>query len=383
MADKNPKASESSAEVEAKEAPKAKSKTADRATPAASDSKSSSSDNRPNRAKASGKKSGGFFKFLLFLIFLAALCAAGWYGYQYLEEQFDVRDSQLEVASQQVAELAQQISVTRQNQQNIERTLASFIGDQQRQMEALAERVRSSEGVREGDWVVAEAQYLLRLADQRLLISRDTESAAELLEAADALLRELSYPELVSVRQALAQDISSLRAAPSIDYQGLYFRILAAARSIDSLQMRGIEASELDRNTEDGLQEQNGIWASAVEAIKTTLADLVVVRKTTDSAEWLVDAEGEAALRGQVDLLILQSLSALLSGDQDIYSSALNSAADLVANNFEEGSQRDSIDQVLQSFADQQILTEVPDISTSLRSMEYAAELLRRINQGG
>jgi len=393
MADEKPKTSESKQPQEAQDkstadagkssdsaaaATKSKTKASTKAS-----SKASSKATKPKTAKPKKerKKAGGFFKALFFLILLAALAAACWYLYKYIESEFNSRDQQLAVANQQVAQLAQRLTATQQGQQDIERTLASFIGDQQRQMQSLAERLRSTEGARDGDWVLAEAQYLLRLADQRLLISRDTESAAELLQAADELLRELAYPELVAVREALISDIARLHAAPSVDYQGLYFQILAAGRGVDSLQLKGIVTSPADAG--DGIDESSqGIWSSFVGAIKSTLSQLVVVRKTTDTAEWLVDAEGEAALRGQLDLLILQALSALLSGDQTIYSSALNSAASLVNSNFEEGAQRQSIESSLTDFAEEQILAETPDISGSLRAMEYGAELLRRINQG-
>jgi uroporphyrin-III C-methyltransferase len=387
MADTDPKASKSEAQEksasEKKLTPESgseKTQQSDNGT-AKSKQKSNTTKKAKAKAKPSGRKAGGFFKFLFVVILLCGLSAAGWYLYQYIESELDSRDEQLQVTSQQVAELAQLIAASQLGQQNIERTLASFIGDQQRQMESLAERVRNAEGVRDGDWILAEAQYLLRLADQRLLISRDTESAAELLEAADDLLRELAYPELVAVREALISDVSALRASPSIDYQGLYFQILAAGRAIDSLALKGINVFGAEHES-DGLTDSSGVFSSAVQSLKSTLAQLIIVRKTTDTAEWLVDTEGEAALRAQLDLLVLQALSALQSGDQTIYTSALNSIADILRANFEEGPQLDALQTSILEFADQPILAQVPDISASLRAMEYGAELLRRINPG-
>ncbi len=378
MADKNPKASESVTEE--------KSTGTSSTTDVPGGGVTGSKDNTPKTkektgsSKTGGKKAKGFLKFLLFLIFLAALAAAGWFGYQYIQSEFQNRDDSLQQASQQIAQLAQQVSVTRQNQQNIEQTLISFIDDQQRQMQALAERIRAAEGVRDGDWILAEAQYLLRLADQRLLISRDTESAVQLLEAADSLLRELAYPELVSVRQALISDIAALRASPSIDYQGRYFQILSTAQSIDSLQLKSVA---MERPVSSASADTvSGIWGRAVQSLKDSLAQLIVVRKTNDSAQWLVDTEGEAALRGQLDLLILQSLSALLSGDQEIYHSALGSVVDILQQNFEEGAQREAVETALLEYSNQSIQAEVPDIANSLRAMAYGAELLRRSNLG-
>lgn len=378
MADKNPKASESVTEEKSTGKSTTTETPSGDATPPKS--KGSKAKQKTGPSRPSGKKAMGFLKFLLFLIFLAALAAAGWYGYQYMQSELQSRDERLQESSQQVAQLSQLITVTRQNQQNIERTLTSFIDDQQRQMQALAERVRAAEGVRDGDWILAEAQYLLRLADQRLLISRDTESAVQLLEAADSLLRDLAYPELVSVRQALISDISALRASPSIDYQGRYFQILSSARTIDSLSLKSVamdaQFSGASADTVDG------IWARAVQSLKDTLAQLIVIRRTNDSAQWLVDSEGEAALRGQLDLLVLQSLSALLSGDQEIYRSALNSVVEILELNFEQSSQREAVEAALLDYASQPIQAEVPDISNSLRAMTYGAELLRRSNLG-
>ena len=382
MADKDP--NNSTSEVEEKSTAEPAGTSQQSSTP--KEPKATKGSGAKTKSKATGNKSSGkkafkAFKFLLFLVILAALAASSWYLYKYLESEFSATDSQLQASNQQIADLAQLISTTQQSQQNIERGLTNFVADQQRQMQALAERVRTAEGVRDGDWILAEAQYLLRLADQRLLISRDTESAVELLEAADELLRELAYPELVAVRQALSSDIASLRAAPSVDYQGIYFQILATGREIDSLQLKSVETFVSDSDAVSP-QDAMGIWASTVNSLKAALSELIVIRKTTDSADWLVDAEGEAALRGQIDLLILQSLSALLSGDQNIYSSALESVVNLLQVNFQDNTQRQAVESSFADFSTQSILAEVPDLSASLRAMEYGAELLRRLDQG-
>ena len=397
MADDKPKASVLAAESAAQasveaDKPGSANKTLEKkkvgSDSSAGTNKTSSKKKTPKKPRATktgdSKNPLKLLRFLVFLIFLGGLAAGSWYGYQKFNEIFQGKSAQIELLNQQTAELTQVIIATQQNQQNIEGTLSSFIGDQQRQMQALADRIRTTEGAREGDWLLAEAQYLVRLADQRLLVSRDTDSAVELLSGADELLRELAYPELASVREALIADISALRSVPSIDYQGLYFQITAVAQSIDGLSLAGVEGIE-NWGTQEQVEEvesRAGIWASFAASVKSSLDQLIVVRKAEGSAEWIVDAEGESALRNQMDLLIMQSLSAVLSGNQEIYQSALQVVAELLQNNFQATAQRDLLVSQLLDFSNQPVQADVPDISSSLRAMQQGAQVMRRINQG-
>lgn len=393
MADDKPKASEPAADSAAQASVEADKSGSTKKVKAGSDSsastnKASSKKKTPKKPRAaksgSSKNPLKLLRFLGFLILLGGLAAGSWYGYQKLYAVFQSKSAQIELLNRQTAELTQIISATQQNQQNIERTLSSFIGDQQRQMQALADRIRTTEGARDGDWLLAEAQYLVRLADQRLLVSRDTDSAVELLSGADGLLRELAYPELAPVREALIADMSALRSVPSIDYQGLYFQITAVAQSIDGLSLAGVEGIE-NWGTQEQVEEAEstaGIWSSFVTSVKSSLDQLIVVRRAEGSAEWIVDAEGEAALRARMDLLMMQSLSALLSGDQQIYQSALQAVADLLQTNFQATVQRDLLVSQLLDFSNQPVQAEVPDISSSLRAMQQGAQVMRRINQG-
>tara|TARA_B110000483_G_scaffold88856_1_gene109664 strand:- start:43085 stop:44281 length:1197 start_codon:yes stop_codon:yes gene_type:complete len=397
MANDKPKASELAAESAAQasveaDKPGSANKTLEKkkvgSDSSAGTNKTSSKKKTPKKPRATktgdSKNPLKLLRFLVFLIFLGGLAAGSWYGYQKFNEIFQGKSAQIELLNQQTAELTQVIIATQQNQQNIEGTLSSFIGDQQRQMQALADRIRTTEGAREGDWLLAEAQYLVRLADQRLLVSRDTDSAVELLSGADELLRELAYPELASVREALIADISALRSVPSIDYQGLYFQITAVAQSIDGLSLAGVEGIE-NWGTQEQVEEvesRAGIWASFAASVKSSLDQLIVVRKAEGSAEWIVDAEGESALRNQMDLLIMQSLSAVLSGNQEIYQSALQVVAELLQNNFQATAQRDLLVSQLLDFSNQPVQADVPDISSSLRAMQQGAQVMRRINQG-
>ena len=80
-------------------------------------------------------------------------------------------------------------------------------------------------------WLRAEAQYLLRLANQRVVMARDTDSALALLDSADGILRQLDDVSLHDVRAAVAAEQAALRAVPKVDVEGIYLRLSALGRA--------------------------------------------------------------------------------------------------------------------------------------------------------
>ena len=67
-----------------------------------------------------------------------------------------------------------------------------------------------------GAWLIAEAEYLLRLANQRLIMAGDTVAAQALLKSTDNILMELDDASLHPVRAAVAADLAALRAVPHL-----------------------------------------------------------------------------------------------------------------------------------------------------------------------
>ena len=70
------------------------------------------------------------------------------------------------------------------------------------------------------DWLLAEAEYLARLARQRLQTERSVKSPLALLESVDAILSQIDDPNLLVARNAVAEDITKLRLVADIDREG-------------------------------------------------------------------------------------------------------------------------------------------------------------------
>ena len=118
-------------------------------------------------------------------------------------------------------------------------------GKSSRQAEALAvltsqlaeqrtELARFSANDRDS-WLLAETEYLLRLANQRLIMAGDVAAAQSLLSSADNILREMDDVGLHPVRAAVAADVAAVRAVPTVDIEGIYLRLSALSEQAGRL----------------------------------------------------------------------------------------------------------------------------------------------------
>lgn len=74
-------------------------------------------------------------------------------------------------------------------------------------------------------WQLKELQYILRIAQQRLLLDRDIEGAIAALEATDNRLSEINQTDLLPLRKLIAQQLQKLDSYPVPDYVGLQLKL--------------------------------------------------------------------------------------------------------------------------------------------------------------
>src|SRR5690554_6547046 len=106
---------------------------------------------------------------------------------------------------------------------------------QQRQIDHNARELLEAGNRTRTDWLLAEAEYLLRIANQRLLIEKDIKGALSALESADEVLSESDDIGVFPVRQQLAREVLSLRGIQGVDRTGMYLKLDAAIASLHDL----------------------------------------------------------------------------------------------------------------------------------------------------
>lgn len=329
------------------------------------------------------KKGRGKWLFLLVLVLIAGGVAGGWY---YSQEQFKQLQgqgaqefvAQLTNMQRELAELREQIASQAARQANVESSLLASVDETEAQLLSIAQRISQTETTGTGDWELAEAEYLLRIANQRLVTSQDITGALEMMSAADNIFKELAYPELTQARRQLVADITRLSNVQPVDYEGIYFALdalLPLIAELSGIQIEHLSASE-DSNSEGS--SLAGYWAVVVDA----LSPYVVINSSADTApQYLVSDEREALAKAEAQLLIRQAQLAMLAGEDELYQKALAGAADRIEEVFSADNETNSLVSTIHKYSERIISGEAVDISQSIRAVEAVVDQLTRIQQ--
>ncbi|MEP4149353.1 MAG: uroporphyrinogen-III C-methyltransferase [Halioglobus sp.] len=250
------------------------------------------------------------------------------------------------------------------------------------QLDAQSEQIAAFSANDHESWLRAEAQYLLRLANQRVIMARDTDSALALLGSADSILRQLDDATLHDVRAAVAAEQAALRAVPKVDVEGIYLRLSALIEQSDTLvifQMREQEVQPEARAEEDDWQVR---LERGYEEAARKLSDYIVIRRRDVPMHALMDPQWEGLVRQNLRMLLEQAQVALLSGNQTLYVESLQRSQHWVAQFFDtdEAAAR-AMSREITQLEGQTIQVIMPDLTRSLQALDDA--VTKRLQQGG
>jgi uroporphyrin-III C-methyltransferase len=224
------------------------------------------------------------------------------------------------------AELKSQASRERQAHRDLNRRLDT-LNDAPQQLQELASSVEELRGRAEGPeraWSRAEALFLLELAQRRLTLERDIDTAIVALESADLRLASLRDAAFAGVRQEIAKELQALRAVQQPDTTGILSRLVSIEERAGEAPVKGILVTE--RNAFDRSTLPDGMFARAGAIIGQTFSNLIVVRKVDDLSGRVITAE-EALLRRQhLQLLLFAARTAVARHDEQAYRTALAAA---------------------------------------------------------
>jgi uroporphyrin-3 C-methyltransferase len=323
-------------------------------------------------------KSGvGFFKVLgrlVFVLFLAGISVAGWIFWQdWQQKTQNITANSLTIGSISPVVMANQqqsqISVKQslEQQQNIF-NLESQIQNLQLRINAQGARLVELGSTTRSDWLLAEAEYLARLAKQRLQTERNTKSPLALLESVDAILQQIDEPNLIEVRGAVAADITALRLVNDIDKQGVYVELNALAASIKKLQIMEVD-QPLELATET-TQQNTSQDVGVLDKFLADFSGLIRVRERQNPIEPILERAEEQTVRQNLQMMLEQAQLALLREEQVIYQQSLVKAQEYLQRFFKVTASAEGISQRLQRLADTNIIQQLPSIHSSLEAVQ-------------
>jgi uroporphyrin-3 C-methyltransferase len=338
-------------------------------------------------------KTGGssFVAWLALLCVLGIVAAGYWGGKELLKKEAGVnaRLAQLEglAAAEDTSlfDLGQQWEARLATQNAAARKAAS---DQAEQLQVIEGRLTAqrAELARFGatdrqDWLLAEAQYLLRLANQRLIMADDVVAAKALPLSADSILAELEDVALFDVRAAVAADLAAVRAVPKRDIQGMYLVLAALIEQAGKLVIFQLP-EQASRAEDQPAENWQGRLKQGYESALLKLSDYIIIRRRDVPIEALMDPQWEGLVRQNLRMLLEQAQVALLSGNQTLFRESLARANHWVAEFFDadEAAAR-ALSQEILALQEKDISVEMPDISRSLVAVDVALE--RRMQRAG
>jgi uroporphyrin-3 C-methyltransferase len=338
-----------------------------------------------------GNKSSSVITFVTLFLAIAAVAMSA-----YLWQLNDQRQQQLQSinAGNSAVEqrLDQQLAANRNMQREFDRQQAKQQQQQlttqnkiellQQQLASQNKKLLSLSTTDRDDWLLAEAEYLMRLANQRLLMGKEIQGAQDLLMAADDIAKELDDTALYLVRKALAGDIAALQTVARFDLEGIYLQLDALAKEAGKLRL--IKLPQLTTKPEEQMPELEPTWQQRLQqgfnAAGEKLSQYVQINRRDEIYKPLLAPEYEAAVRQNVRLMIEQAQMASLAGKQKIYQDSLLKAKTWLSNYYTLDQQATHvIVRAIDELSQQQIAVQLPDISASLRALKNYMETIHSI----
>ncbi len=346
-------------------------------------------------AKNTGKKSSSGSILLALLSLIVAIAAVGAAYYLWMQQQqMDYRlqsvlqqaDEKLQRSERSLDQLQLEVHQAALAHDKQQQGLQSEIAELQKHLSSQQHRLHLLSTTDRSEWKLAELEYLLRLANQRILVGGEIRGAEALLNAADKIVRELDDMALYSVRKSIASDLAAVRAVSELDVQGVYVRLLALAEQVDTLPLFNPPKNEQPTPAGQALLLAPGSDASWLEQSRyqlnvatQELIEMLGIRHRNYTVEPLLPPEEHFYLRKNIQLKFEQAKSALMAGQQQVYQQSLADAQAWLAKYYQLAGHSSQVAlETLNELQKVEVIQSLPDISASLRAVKsYLAERYR------
>jgi len=315
------------------------------------------------------KKSGSAIGWLALLIALLALAGVA-YGLWTLQQEKQAKGEQQNRLNQSQTQLVDSFKSSTQTLSNQVQGFISKSDNQeqrlselQAQLQATSRQIGEVTQVSRRSWMLAEAEYLLRLANQRLLMERETSSALALLNSADQILQTVAEPGLFEVRETLARETAALRAVAHLDVEGVFVKLAALSEQVESLALLTPDADAGEQISEvTPAAEENSVLVAALEHFN----ELVIVRHRDEPLAPLLTPEQHYYIQQNLRLMLEHAQLALLQRSPGVYARSLDKAASWVDEYFQLNETAQALLVSLRDLQQLHVDPELPDISKSL-----------------
>ncbi|MBL4280279.1 uroporphyrinogen-III C-methyltransferase [Vibrio fluvialis] len=255
------------------------------------------------------------------------------------------------------------------------------LAQQQKSIESLQLALADMKGRRPNDWLLAEADYLVKLAGRKLFLEHDVDSATQLMESADQRIAALNDPSLTPLRKAMANDITALKAIPLLDRDGLVLRLTSLQQQVDHLPLANAILPDAPQETEQAVSEDINNWQQNLMTSLKDFADNFITFRTRDgNVVPLLSPQQHFYLKENLKAKLETAIKSVYTEQQEIYTVSLTTADQWSKSFFNQSDNRvKTFNQTLEQLAKQQVQVEYPvKLETQKQLADVITERLRR-----
>lgn len=332
-------------------------------------------ENRQTKSSSEQKRSG----LIGSAIAIAIIIAIGGGLYYFTQNNNAKLVNENNELKQQMSELIEQQKADRQrldsllaSHTEIKSHASEYEEQLNRRMQELQAHVNALSSTDVKNWLLAQADFMVKMAGRKLWNDHDPVTAAVLLKSADSSLAEMNDPSLLDIRKSINNDIASLSAINQVDYDGIILRLNQLSNEVDNLRIADLNSGDAKADDESELSSDIADWKqNLTRSWKNFTNDFITVRVRDGSEAPLLAPNQDIYLRENIRSQLLIAAQAVPRYQEETYKQSLEQVSTWVRAYFDvEAPATKAFLAEVDELVNQPIATEMPDALESQPKLE-------------
>ncbi|WP_448565705.1 uroporphyrinogen-III C-methyltransferase [Thalassotalea ganghwensis] len=326
----------------------------------------------------------GVLALLIALSSIGGVAGLYWYQNQQIQQRFAQLTQAEQASERKLEQLVEQLNDAQEvslrntiNDALVEQTQQWVTRDEK--IALLEQQIARLQQNQPSDWLIYEAEYLLRIASRTLWLEKDSAKAIELLLAADKQIKKLNDPKFLTLRLNIKQDIDSLKVLPQLEIEEIILSLQALSAQVYQLPLVYIQKEQA---SEQPKQVSNDI-ADWRENLKITWDNFVeqyfTLRPVNVNVKPLLSPEYQQNLRENLLLKLSLAQGAAARHQTGLYQQTLAEISQWIDEYFDT-SQQNTTYFIEQINALSQLAVDI-DLPTQLSSLQEIRVLMSHQTQ--
>jgi uroporphyrin-3 C-methyltransferase len=228
----------------------------------------------------------------------------------------------------------------------------------------LEKRINQQIEARPTDWLINEAEYLIRMASRSLWLHKDIASAVKLLKAADQYVKQTDQSKYFELRQFITDDITRLNSIPALAIEDTVLSLMALNKQIATLPLAHVKKESVPIEKKQ-LSGDIADWrANLLITWNKFIADYFTLRPINAKIQPLLTPDYQQNLRQNLSLKVQLAIWAATEHKSVLFKHTLTDINDWLTQYFD-----------MEQTTNIVFLDTIKRINTNIIDVDYAIEL--------